>query len=102
MDRMLAMGRGLNCMFWISFQDLPGLTARIGEKAFSLLGNANLTHAFRLQDAVKTREWLEQQADKVEVTQATHVENNDMAASSPEQARKSAKSRACPGMICRA
>ncbi|KXV49938.1 conjugal transfer protein TraG [Gluconobacter albidus] len=76
MDRMLAMGRGLNCMFWISFQDLPGLTARIGEKAFSLLGNANLTHALRLQDAVKTREWLEQQADKVEVTQATHVENN--------------------------
>ncbi|MBS1058177.1 MULTISPECIES: type IV secretory system conjugative DNA transfer family protein [Gluconobacter] len=76
MDRMLAMGRGLNCMFWISFQDLPGLTARIGEKAFSLLGNANLTHALRLQDAMKTREWLEQQADKVEVTQATRVEND--------------------------
>jgi len=76
MDRMFAMGRGLNCMFWLSFQDLPGLTARIGERAFSLLGNANLTHALRLQDAMKTREWLEQQADKVEVTQATRYDRS--------------------------
>ncbi|MFT8719910.1 type IV secretory system conjugative DNA transfer family protein [Acetobacter sp.] len=78
MDRMAAMGRGLNCMFWFSFQDLPGLTARIGEKAFTLLGNANLTHAMRLQDAMKTREWLEQQADKVEVSQVTHLERSEV------------------------
>ncbi|AOX18406.1 type IV secretory system conjugative DNA transfer family protein [Kozakia baliensis] len=76
MDRMLAMGRGLNCMFWLGFQDLPGLTTRIGDKAFTLLGNANLTHAMRLQDAMRTREWIEKQADRVEVTQATHYEGN--------------------------
>lgn len=78
MDRMAAMGRGLNCMFWFAFQDLPGLTARMGEKAFTLLGNANLTHAMRLQDAMKTREWLEQQADKVEVSQVTHLERSEV------------------------
>ncbi|MGV4878452.1 TraM recognition domain-containing protein [Acetobacter indonesiensis] len=76
MDRMLAMGRGLNCMFWLGFQDLPGLTSRIGDKAFTLLGNANLTHAMRLQDAMRTREWIEKQSDRVEVTQATHFEGN--------------------------
>ncbi|MBO1360154.1 TraM recognition domain-containing protein [Acetobacter sacchari] len=76
MDRMLAMGRGLNCMFWLGFQDLPGLTTRIGDKAFTLLGNANLTHAMRLQDAMRTREWIEKQSDRVEVTQATHYEGN--------------------------
>lgn len=76
MDRMLAMGRGLNCMFWLGFQDLPGLTTRIGDKAFTLLGNANLTHAMRLQDAMRTREWIEKQADRIEVTQATHYEGN--------------------------
>jgi len=76
MDRMLAMGRGLNCMFWLSFQDLPGLTTRIGDKTFTLLGNANLTHAMRLQDAMRTREWIEKQSDRIEVTQATHYEGN--------------------------
>ncbi|ARW18386.1 type IV secretory system conjugative DNA transfer family protein [Komagataeibacter europaeus] len=76
MDRQLAMGRGLNCMFWLGFQDLPGLTTRIGDKAFTLLGNANLTHAMRLQDAMRTREWIEKQSDRIEVSQATHFEGN--------------------------
>ncbi|CAM2926651.1 conjugal transfer protein TraG [Komagataeibacter xylinus] len=76
MDRQLAMGRGLNCMFWLGFQDLPGLTTRIGDKAFTLLGNANLTHAMRLQDAMRTREWIEKQSDRIEVSQAMHFEGN--------------------------
>lgn len=71
MDRMLAMGRGLNIMFWIAFQEVSGLWARLGEKTASLLGNANLTLAMRLQDAHRTREWIEKTAGEVEVTQAT-------------------------------
>jgi intracellular multiplication protein IcmO len=71
MDRMLAMGRGLNIMFWVAFQEISGLWARLGEKTASLLGNANLTLAMRLQDAHRTREWLEKTAGEVEVTQAT-------------------------------
>ena len=71
MDRMLAMGRGLNIMFWVAFQEVSGLWARLGEKTASLLGNANLTLAMRLQDAHRTREWIEKTAGEVEVTQAT-------------------------------
>ena len=71
MDRMLAMGRGLNIMFWLAFQEVSGIWARLGEKTQSLLGNANLTVAMRQQDAKRTREWIEQTAGQTYVTQAT-------------------------------
>ena len=71
LDRMLAMGRGLNIMFWLAFQEVSGIWARIGEKTQSLLGNANLTVAMRQQDAKRTREWIEQTAGQTYVTQAT-------------------------------
>jgi len=70
-DRMLAMGRGLNMMFWLAFQEVSGMWARLGEKTQSLLGNANLTVALRQQDANRTRTWLEQTAGQTNVTQAT-------------------------------
>ena len=71
MDRMLAMGRGLNIMFWLAFQEVSGVWARLGEKTNSLLGNANLTVAMRQQEASRTREWLEKTAGSTFVTQAT-------------------------------
>ena len=71
MDRMLAMGRGLNIMFWLCFQEVSGIWARLGEKTASLLGNANLTIAMRQQDANRTREWIEKTGGETEVTQAT-------------------------------
>src|SRR5271166_5190444 len=70
MDRMLAMGRGLNFMFWLGFQEVSGIWARLGEKTQSLFGNANLTIAMRQQDANRTRQWLEDTAGKTYVTQA--------------------------------
>jgi intracellular multiplication protein IcmO len=70
MDRMLAMGRGLNMMFWLAFQEVGGIWARLGEKTYSLLGNANLTVAMRQQDSNRTREWLEKTAGQTYVTQA--------------------------------
>jgi intracellular multiplication protein IcmO len=70
MDRMLAMGRGLNMMFWLGFQEVGGIWARLGEKTSSLLGNANLTVAMRQQDAYRTREWIEKTAGQTYVTQA--------------------------------
>ena len=54
MDRMLAQGRGLNMMFWLGFQEVSGIWARLGEKTQSLLGNGNLTVAMRQQDANRT------------------------------------------------
>ena len=71
LDRMLAMGRGLNIMFWLAFQELSGVWARIGEKTASLLGNANLTVAMRQQDADRTRKWLEQTAGQAQVAQVS-------------------------------
>jgi intracellular multiplication protein IcmO len=71
MDRMLAMGRGLNVVFWLAFQEVSGIWARLGEKTHSLLGNANLTIAMRQQDASRTREWLQKTAGEASVTQAT-------------------------------
>jgi intracellular multiplication protein IcmO len=71
MDRMLAMGRGLNIMFWLGFQEVSGIWARLGERTASLLGNANLTIAMRQQDAQRTREWIEKTAGQTYVTQAT-------------------------------
>ena len=71
MDRMLAMGRGLNIAFWLGFQEISGVWERIGEKTRSLLGNANLTLAMRQQDADRTRDWIEKTAGQTSVTQAT-------------------------------
>jgi len=71
MDRMLAMGRGLNIMFWLGFQEVSGIWARLGEKTASLLGNANLTIAMRQQDANRTRDFIEKTAGQTYVTQAT-------------------------------
>ena len=71
MDRMLATGRGLNFMFWLGFQEVSGIWARLGEKTQSLFGNANLTIAMRQQDANRTRQWIEDTAGKTYVTQAT-------------------------------
>jgi intracellular multiplication protein IcmO len=78
LDRMLAMGRGLNIMFWLSFQEVSGIWARIGEKTNSLLGNANLTVAMRQQDAERTRRWLEATAGQTFVTQATSYHGSGM------------------------
>ncbi len=71
MDRMLAMGRGLNICFILGFQEVSGIWARLGEKTASLLGNANLTIAMRQQDSGRTREWIEKTAGQTYVTQAT-------------------------------
>jgi intracellular multiplication protein IcmO len=71
LDRMLAQGRSLNIMFWLAFQEVSGIWARLGEKTQTLLGNANLTVAMRQQDAKRTREWIEETAGQTSVTQAT-------------------------------
>ncbi len=71
LDRMLAMGRGLNVSFILGFQEVSGIWARLGEKTASLLGNANLTIAMRQQDSGRTREWIEKTAGQTYVTQAT-------------------------------
>ena len=71
LDRMLAMGRGLNICFMLGFQEIAGIWARLGEKTASLLGNANLTIAMRQQDAGRTREWIEKTAGHTYITQAT-------------------------------
>ena len=71
LDRMLAMGRGLNISFMLGFQEVSGIWARLGEKTASLLGNANLTIAMRQQDSGRTRDWIEKTAGQTFVTQAT-------------------------------
>ena len=35
LDRMLAMGRGLNICFMLGFQEVSGIWARLGEKTAS-------------------------------------------------------------------
>jgi intracellular multiplication protein IcmO len=78
LDRMLAMGRGLNISFMLGFQEIAGLWARLGDKTASLLGNANLTIAMRQAEAGRTREWLENAAGKTFVTQASsYIGGND-------------------------
>ncbi|MBB4200237.1 conjugal transfer protein TraG [Rhodoblastus sphagnicola] len=77
MDRMLAMGRGLNFMFWLGLQEVSGIWARLGEKTASLLGNANLTVAMRLQDANRTREWIEGTAGRTIVSQVSNFQADD-------------------------
>jgi intracellular multiplication protein IcmO len=78
MDRMLAMGRGLNFMFWLGFQELSGIWARLGEKTASLLSNANLTVAMSLQDAGRTREWIEGTAGQTTVTQVSNFQGEEL------------------------
>lgn len=77
LDRMLAMGRGLNISFMLGFQEIAGLWARLGEKTASLLGNANLTIAMRQAESGRTREWLQKAAGETFVTQATSYVGND-------------------------
>ncbi|MEK8121578.1 TraM recognition domain-containing protein [Methylocystis sp. IM4] len=78
LDRMLAQGRSLNIMFWLGFQELSGIFARLGEKTYTLLGNANLTAAMRQQDANRTREWIEETSGKTDVAQATSFRGGDI------------------------
>jgi len=78
LDRMLAMGRGLNIMFWLAFQEVSGIWARIGEKTASLLGNANLTVAMRQQDAQRTRQWLQETAGQTFVTQTAGFQTSEI------------------------
>ena len=78
LDRMLAQGRSLNIMFWLAFQEVSGIMARLGEKTQTLLGNANLTVAMRQQDANRTREWIEQTAGQTLVAQAAGYRGGDV------------------------
>ena len=71
MDGMLAQGRGLGLHFLLGFQEAAGLAARIGEKMWSLLGNANLQIIMRLQDGNQTRTYIEKTAGEAHVTQST-------------------------------
>ena len=71
LDRMLAMGRGLNVSFMLGFQEVSGIYARLGEKTASLLGNANTIIAMRQQDSGRTRDYIEKTAGQTQVTQAT-------------------------------
>ena len=77
MDKMLAMGRGLGFMFYLGFQELPGLKSRIGEAMYSLLGNANLQILMKLQEGSETRKYVEDTAGQIEVTQQTSFNAND-------------------------
>ena len=77
MDKMLAMGRGLGFMFYLGFQELPGLKARIGESVYSLLGNANLQILMKLQEGSETRQYVERTAGESEVTQQTSYAATD-------------------------
>jgi len=56
---MLAQGRSLNMMFWLAFQEVSGIVARIGEKTQTLLGNANLTVACVSRMRTGRREWID-------------------------------------------
>ena len=71
LDRMLAMGRGLNVSFMLGFQEVSGIYARLGESTASLLGNANTIIAMRQQDSGRTRDYIEKTAGQTQVTQAT-------------------------------
>ena len=77
MDKMLAMGRGLGFMFYLGFQEVAGLHARIGETMYSLLGNANLQILMRLQEGSETRKYVEQTVGDTHVTQASGFNAND-------------------------
>jgi len=78
MDKMLAMGRGLGFMFYLGFQEIGGLRARIGDTMYSLLGNANLQILMRLQEGSETRKYVEQTAGDTHVTQASSFRATDL------------------------
>jgi intracellular multiplication protein IcmO len=65
-------------MFWLGFQEVSGIWARLGEKTQSLFGNANLTIAMRQQDANRTRQWIGETAGKTYVTQATSYQGGGL------------------------
>ena len=77
MDKMLAMGRGLGFMFYLGFQEVAGLRARIGDTMYSLLGNANLQILMRLQEGSETRKYVEQTVGDTHVTQASGFRATD-------------------------
>ena len=76
-DKMLAMGRGLGFMFYLGFQELPGLKARVGDAVYSLLGNANFQILMRLQEGSETRKYVEQTVGDTHVTQASGFSANE-------------------------
>ncbi len=76
-DKMLAMGRGLGFMFYLGFQELPGLKARVGDAVYSLLGNANFQILMRLQEGSETRRYVEQTVGDTHVTQASGFSANE-------------------------
>ena len=78
MDKMLAMGRGLGFMFYLGFQEVAGLRARIGETMYSLLGNANFQVLMRLQEGSETRRYIEQTAGDTNVMQLNAYHQSDM------------------------
>ena len=75
MDSMLAMARSLRMQFLLGFQEAPGLKARLGERLFSLLGNANLQYIMRLQEGGETRSYVEKTAGTMQVTQSSSFRN---------------------------
>jgi len=75
MDAMLAMARSLRMQFLLGFQEAAGLKARIGERLFSLLGNANLQVIMRLQEGGETRSYVEKTAGTMQVTQSASFRN---------------------------
>ena len=78
MDKMLAMGRGLGFSFYLGFQEVAGLEARIGKTMYSLLGNANFQILMRLQDGNETRRYVEQTAGDTNVMQVNAYHANDI------------------------
>ena len=78
MDKMLAMGRGLGFSFYLGFQEVAGLEARIGKTLYSLLGNANFQILMRLQDGNETRRYVEQTAGDTNVMQVNAYHANDI------------------------
>ena len=76
--RMLRQGRSLNISFWLGFQEVSGIYAELGERTYTLLGNANLTVAMRQQDAIRTRQWIEETSGKTDVAQATSYRGGDI------------------------
>ena len=75
MDAMLAMARSLRMQFLLGFQEAAGLKARLGERLFSLLGNANLQYIMRLQEGGETRSYVEKTAGTMQVTQSASFRN---------------------------
>ena len=75
MDAMLAMARSLRMQFLLGFQEAAGLKARLGERLFSLLGNANLQVFMRLQEGGETRSYVEKTAGTMQVTQSASFRN---------------------------